>query len=376
MEATYFEFEFIKKLNTENKTNNLLISPIGIEIILSLCLNGAEGATQREMIELLKHQTKEETNDNANKIISELDKNEIVKIANGILTKIQPSELFIRKGKEVYKANIDKLKNYNNINKWVMNKTNNKIKKIIDNLSPDVMMVLLNAIYFEAFWKIQFDINHTYEKEFKNIDDSKEYVDLMFLRGEKLPYYENEFLMAVKLDYNIPDNSINAIVILPKDETYLEQGINYVIESLDDNLFYTIVENLNKESNITKVNFYLPKYELEYNTNINEILKELGMKKAFEKEAEFKGICFSHELNLFINQVIQKNYINVNEKGTQACSASELEIMLESYLTKDETAKDFIANRPFLFILRNEKCPKGHDIIFFNKICNLTKENK
>ena len=376
MEATYFEFEFIKKLNMENKTNNLLISPIGIEIILSLCLNGAEGTTQREMRELLKHQTIEETNDNANKIISELDKNEIVRIANGILTKIQPSELFIRKGKEVYKANIDKLKNYNNINKWVMNKTNNKIKKIIDNLSPDVMMVLLNAIYFEAFWKIQFDINHTYEKEFKNIDDSKEYVDLMFLRGEKLPYYENEFLMAVKLDYNIPDNSINAIVILPKDETYLEQGINYVIESLDDNLFYTIVENLNKESNITKVNFYLPKYELEYNTNINEILKELGMKKAFEKEAEFKGICFSHDLNLFINQVIQKNYINVNEKGTQACSASELEIMLESYLTKDETAKDFIANRPFLFILRNEKCPKGHDIIFFNKICSLKKENQ
>ena len=376
MVESYFEFDFIKKLNMKNKTKNLLVSPLGIEIIISLCSNGAEGLTQEEMIKLFKYQTLDEVNSNANKIVNELDKDNVVKIANGILTKIHPNDKFIIKGRNEYKSNIEELKNYNNVNKWVMNKTNGKIKKIIDNLSPDVMMVLLNAIYFEAFWKIQFDINHTYEKEFKNIDDSKEYVDLMFLRGEKLPYYENEFLKAVKLDYNIPDNSINAIVILPKDETYLEQGINYVIESLDDNLFYTIVENLNKESNITKVNFYLPKYELEYNTNINEILKELGMKKAFEKEAEFKGICFSHDLNLFINQVIQKNYINVNEKGTQACSASELEIMLESYLTKDETAKDFIANRPFLFILRNEKCPKGHDIIFFNKICNLTKENK
>ena len=372
MEESSFEFEFIKKLNIKNKEKNLLISPIGIEILLSLCSNGAEGLTQKEMIKILKYKDVDEANINANKILNELDKNDVVKIANGILTKIHPNDKFIIKGLNDYKSNIDELKNYNNVNKWVMNKTNGKIKKIIDNLSPDVMMVLLNAIYFEAFWKKQFDINHTYNKEFYNIDSSKENIDLMFLRGEKLNYYENDDLKAVKLDYNIPDNLINAIAILPKNEQFLEQSINDIIENLDDNLFYNIVENLNKKSNITKVNLYLPKFELEYNIDLNEILKDLGMLKAFQKEAEFKGI--SSKLNLFINKILQKNYINVNEKGTQACSASELEIMLESYLTKDETAKDFIANRPFLFILRNEKCPKGHDIIFFNKICNLKKE--
>ena len=372
MEESSFEFEIIKKLNLRNKGKNLLVSPIGIEILLSLCSNGAEGLTQKEMIKILKYKNVDEANSNANKIINELDKNDVVKIANGILTKIHPNEKFIIKGLNDYKSNIDELKNYNNVNKWVQNKTNGKIKKIIDHLSPDVMMVLLNAIYFEAFWKIQFDINHTYNKEFYNIGGSKENIDLMFLRGEKLSYYENDDLKAVKLDYNIPDNSINAIAILPKNEKFLEQSINDLIENLDDNLFYNIVENLNKESSITKVNLYLPKFELEYDINLNEILKDLGMLKAFERDAEFQGI--SNKLKLFINKILQKNYINVNEKGTQACTASELEIMLESYLTKDETAKDFIANRPFLFILRNEKCPKGHDIIFFNKICNLKKE--
>lgn len=372
MEESSFEFKFIKQLNTKNKEKNLLVSPIGIEIILSLCSNGAEGLTQKEMIKLLKYNTLDETNDNANKIMNELEKNDIVKIANGILTKIRPNEKFVLKGLKDYKSHIDELKNYNNVNKWVMEKTNGKIKKIIDKLSPDVMMVLLNAIYFEAFWKKQFDINHTYIKEFYNIDNSKENVELMFLRGEKLNYYENDDLKAVKLDYNIQDNSINAIAILPKSEQYLEQSINDLIENLDDNLFYNIVENLNKESSITKVNLYLPKYELDFEINLNEILKELGMSKAFERDAEFQGI--NSKLKLFINKILQKNYINVNEKGTQACSASELEIMLESYLTKDETAKDFNANRPFLFFLRNEKLPKGHDIIFFNKICNLKKE--
>ena len=372
MEESSFEFEFIKKLNLRNKDKNILVSPIGIEILLSLCSNGAEGSTQNEMMKILKYKNIDEINNNANKIIDELDKNDVVKIANGILTKIHPNEKFIIKGLNDYKSNIDELKNYNNVNKWVMNKTNGKIKKIIDHLSPDVMMVLLNAIYFEAFWKKQFDINHTYNKEFHNIDNSKENIDLMFLRGEKLNYYENDDLKAVKLDYNIPDNSINAIAILPKNEQFLEQSINELIENLDDNIFYDIVENLNKESSITKVNLYLPKFELEYDINLNETLKELGMLKAFERDAEFQGI--SNKLKLFINKILQKNYINVNEKGTQACTASEIEIMLESYLTKDETAKDFIANRPFLFILRNEKCPKGHDIIFFNKICNLKKE--
>ena len=374
MVESYFEFDFIKKLNLKNKAKNLLVSPLGIEIIISLCSNGAEGLTQEEMIKLFKYQTLDEVNSNANKIVNELDKDNIVKIANGILTKIHPNDKFIIKGRNEYKSNIEELKNYNNVNKWVMNKTNGKIKKIIDNLSPDVMMVLLNAIYFEAFWKKQFDINHTYSKEFYNFDNSKQYVDLMFLRGEKLSYYENDDIKAVKLDFNIPDNSINAIVILPKNDKFLEDSINYIIEIFDENLFYNIVENLNKESSITKVNLYLPKFELEYDVNLNEVLKKLGMIKAFEREAEFKGI--SNKLKLFINQIIQKNYININEKGTQACSASELEIMLESYLTKDEAAKDFIANRPFLYILRNEKCPKGHDIIFFNKICSLKKENQ
>ena len=200
MVESYFEFDFIKKLNLKNKTKNLLVSPLGIEIIISLCSNGAEGLTQEEMIKLFKYQTLDEVNSNANKIVNELDKDNVVKIANGILTKIHPNDKFIIKGRNEYKSNIEELKNYNNINKWVMNKTNNKIKKIIDNLSPDVMMVLLNAIYFEAFWKKQFDINHTYSKEFYNFDNSKQYVDLMFLRGEKLSYYENDDIKAVKLD--------------------------------------------------------------------------------------------------------------------------------------------------------------------------------
>mgnify|MGYP002627294600 CR=1 FL=1 len=371
MSESYFQFELIKKLNLENKTNNFVISPIGIELIISLCSNGAEGTTQQQMIELLKHQTIDEVNNIAKKMLVESEKNEKVKIANGILTKINAEKNFFEKGTKDYEAKIEILEDYNTVNKWVNEKTNGKIKSIIENLSPDVMIVLLNAIYFEAFWKEKFNINHTYEKEFFNIDNTKIYINLMFLRGKPLNYYEDDIIKAVKLDYDIKDNSINAIVILPKNEDLLEKNMNELIENLNEEIFYKIVDKLNEENSKTKVNLYLPKFEIENNFNISEILKNLGMVKAFMKEAEFKGI--STKLKLFINKVLQKNYINVNEDGTQACSITELEVMLESYLTKDETAKDFIANRPFLFILRNEQCPKGHDIIFFTKVCKFNK---
>ena len=371
MSESYFQFELIKKLNLENKTNNFIISPLGIELIISLCSNGAEGVTQQQMLELLKHQTIDEVNNIAKKMLVESEKNEKVKIANGILTKIKAEKNFFEKGTNDYEAKIEILEDYNTVNKWVNEKTNGKIKSIIENLSPDVMIVLLNAIYFEAFWKVKFDIHHTYEKEFFNIDNTKIYINLMFLRGKPLNYYEDDYLKAVKLDYDINDNSLNAIAILPKNEVALEKNMNELIDKLNDEMLYKIVDKLNNENSKTKVNLYLPKFEIENNFNISEILKQLGMLKAFTKEAEFKGI--SNKLKLFINKVLQKNYINVNEDGTQAYSITELEVMLESYLTKDETAKDFIANRPFIFIIRNEQCPKGHDIIFFTKVCKFNK---
>ena len=304
-----FEFELIKQLNSENQKENFVISPLGLELVLSLCSNGAEGTTQKEIINLLKYKNIEEVNNNAKEIMKELIENKEIKLAMGILTKIHPKEKFKLKGKE-YGANLEELKNYNNVNKWVMTKTNNKIKKIIENLSPDVVMVLLNAIYFEAFWKIKFDMNHTYNREFFNIDETKVYINLMFLRGTLLNYYENDDLKAVKLDYDIKDNSINAIVILPKREDYLEENINDLIKNMDNDLYQNIIDNLNNDNSKTKVNFYLPKFEMEYNNIFNEILKNLKMKKAFTKYAEFKGIIDKYEL--FINQILQKNYININ----------------------------------------------------------------
>ena len=369
---SYFDFDLIKSINEKNKLNNYIISPIGLEIILSLCINGAKGHTQKEILNILKYKSIGEVNNISYNIISELNKKQEIKLANGILTKIHPKDKYIRIGKEKYDANIEELKNYIHVNKWVSDKTNNKITEIIDYLSPNVMMILLNAIYFEAFWAIKFDMNQTYDKEFFNIDETKTIVELMFLRDELLNYYENDTLKAVKLNYDIKYKSLNAIIILPKNEDYLEENITNLIENFDSDIYYDIINNLDNDKSKTRVNFFMPKFKLEFKYDMKKILEDMGMKKAFTKEAEFNNI--SEKMKLFVNQVLQKNYINVNEEGTQACSITELEVVLECYVVKAENAKDFIANRPFIFILRDGECPKGHDIILFTKICRFNQK--
>ena len=368
MNSNNIEIELIKKINGQNKINNFIISPIGIEIILSLCSNGAEGETQKEILQFLNYNNMEEANQKSKEILQQLLKNEdCIKMANAILTKISAKQKFIKIGVTDYNAKIEELKNYEHVNKWAKNKTNNKIVQIIDSLSPKVLMILLNAIYFEAFWSLQFDQKQSYDEEFFNINQSEVKsinTIMMLLNGKLLNYYENDYMKAVKLNYKINNGSINAIIILPKE------NINSFIQSFNNEKYEEIIEGLKKDK--IKVNLLLPTFEIEYKIDIAEILSDLGIRKAFTQKAEFKGI--SDKIPLNIGQVLHKNYINVNEKGTQAASVTELDVILECYRTRDPNGKDFIANKPFIFLIRNEECPKGKDILFFTKICKIEKK--
>ena len=361
------EIDLIKELNEKNKEENLVFSPLGIEIILSFFSNGAEGETLKEILKLLKYKNIEEVNKKSKEIIDELNKNEeIIKIANAILTKVKAKDKFIKIGKDYYDAKVETLKNFDSVNKWARAKTKNNINKIIDSLLPDIIMVLLNALYFEAFWVIKFDKNDSKEKPFYNLDKESEEVKttMMFLRGTKLNYYENTYLQAVKLKYE-KATSFNAIIILPK-EGY---GINHLIGQFDNKMYEEIIEGLKNEE---KLNVELPKFEIEFKVELSDILQKLGIEKAFTNDAELKGICDKSPIH--INNVIQKNYINVNEEGTQAYSVTELEVILECFKDKDPNSKDFIVNRPFIFLIRDELLPKGRDILFFTKLCKAIEE--
>lgn len=369
------EIELIKKINEQNKEQNFTVSPIGLEIILSLLSNGAEGETQKEILQLLNYEDIDKANNSSKEIIDECQKNdEVLKIASAILTKVKSKTTFITNARENYDAMIDELKNFETINNWAKKKTKNTINKIIESLPPEVLMILLNAIYFEAEWEKKFDQNLSYDREFMNLDKAslKVRTNMLFYRGESLNYYENDEIEAVKLNYKSKNKSIYAIVILPKT-----LNLNLYISNIFDKEKYDeIIEGLSDEKEKVNVNFIMPKFEMEYKIDFCNILKELGMKKAFTDEAELEGI-YNHKSNvpIHVGQVIQKNFIKTNENGTQAGSVTELDVILECYMDLDPQAKNFICNKPFLFIIRDEQLPKDRDIIFFTKFCKVEKNN-
>ena len=141
------EIKLIQKINEKdnNKDENLVFSPIGLEIILSLCSNGAEGETQKEILKVLNYKNIKEANEMSKKIIEEFEKSdEVLKIANSVLTKVRAKEDFIKKGTNDYDAKIEELRHYRQVNEWAKKKTKNNIVRIIDKVPPNVIMILLN----------------------------------------------------------------------------------------------------------------------------------------------------------------------------------------------------------------------------------------
>ena len=314
-------------------------------------------------IVILNYKNLEEANKISKDIVDQAKKDQkTLSIATGVLTKVAPNQSFVKRGGSDYDAKIDELQNYHTVNLWAKEKTNGNIVNIIDSIQPNVLMVLVNAIYFEAFWQTQFDPKNNLDKDFFNLGNEHNQVkaSMLFYRGKQLNYYENDEIQAIKLDYDQKAPSVKAIIILPK-----KKDIDSFIQDFTSHKYEEIVEGL---KNQTKVNLYLPKFEIEFKIQLKDILENLGIHKAFTKEADFKKLC---EKPLHIGQVLQKNYICVNEKGTQATSFTEMEVILESTKEGDPLAKDFLANKPFIFMLRNEQFPKEHDILFFAKYCKI-----
>ena len=151
------QLEFIKKLNEEKREENFLLSPIGLEMVLSLSASGAAGKTQEELLKSLNCEKIEDAIKMSEDIINALEKDKNnIKLANVILSRAKMVKSTFTNTVDKLKAKIEELKDVNCVNKWVNEKTNGKIPNIIDIIPEEIIMILLSASYFEANWKIQF----------------------------------------------------------------------------------------------------------------------------------------------------------------------------------------------------------------------------
>jgi len=351
--ACSFQTSFLRQINMEYKNKNVVISPLSAYQVLGLTSNGAKGRTLQEMLSTLQNASLEELNQINTAIIKTIKKFTSLEIANAVMTKVSPTRSFINAA-HMYEATVETLRDVAQVNNWCNLKTHGKIKKIIEELDKDAIMVLLNAIYFKGTWYKEFNRDLTTKKTFYNFGDKKRgvKVDTMSIT-EKFNYYEDKSVQIIELPYT--KDSMSAYIILP-DET---KDINRYIEELTDEKLNILLKRMSTQTLVLE----LPKFELEFSAELNKCLQKLGMLLAFGENADFSALIPGG--GAYISKVIQKSYLKVDEQGTEAASSTAV------IIRKNGPVLSMLVDRPFLFLLKNGQLPADHNMIMMAKVSEL-----
>ena len=341
--------DLFKAMSKESKNKDLLISPLSIELALAMTANGAKGQTKEEMEKLLcGDMTVEELNLYLNNYVSLLptDNKYKMHIANSIWfrdeeDRLTVNEAFLEKNKDYYGAQIFK-KNFNDsqtvtdINDWVNNNTDGMIDKIVEGISSDTVMYLINALCFDAEWEKQYLLSDIVKRDFTNISAETKKVDMM--HSEESYYIETENAKGFMKHYK--DKKYSFVALLPN-----ENDIYGYIDSLTPEYIESALDNVQIKGGYA----VMPKFSYEYELSMNGVLKSLGMPTAFDGEkADFTDMATSTRGNIFIGDVLHKTFIQVDELGTKAGAVTKVEMtdecapMYEWVITLD---------RPFVYMI-------------------------
>ncbi len=347
-----FGLELFQKVYTSETTyENIMVSPLSVSLALAMTYNGANGATQTAMEKTLKVNglSPEEINASYRDLVEALKDLDypkvLLEIANAIFYRqdFEVEDAFVNINNDYYQAEVSPLdfakeeQALETINGWVAQKTHDKIKTIINQITPQQVMFLLNAIWFKGTWQKEFNEESTEKRPFYPDAGGTVQTETM-QRLDTLLYTSNDLFSAVQLPYG--KGNYNMYVFLPHQEKELED----IIHQLDEDNWQTWMEGF-EETN--SVDIKLPRFKYKYEIKLNDVLTDMGMGVAFTGAADFTGI--NRQGNLNIDYVKHKSFIEVNEEGTEAAAVTVVAIELTSVGQPEKVP--FYVNRPFFYAI-------------------------
>lgn len=358
-----FAFDFFKEIAVNAEEENYMVSPVSLSLALSMAYNGATSDTKTAFENTLKYDqaSLEEINTVNQALIQNLASQSSgarFEIANSswIRDGFTVKQDFIKRLEDYYYATSDVL-NFNDptavdiINDWVSDKTHGKIDKIVESIPGNAVLYLINALYFNAKWKYEFKTKDSKEDDFNLLSDEKKKVTFMNMNST-LDYFENDLFSSVILPYK--EDKFNMVILLPQKG----KGIQDIVKEMDQENW----TNWQSEYKSRNIRISMPKFKFSYKESLNESLQAMGLGIAFSNSATFNNI--SNSL-LKISKVLQKTYIDVNEKGTEAAAVTSIEIVNTSL----PTYQLFLANKPFLFAITEKET---NSICFIGKLGDPT----
>lgn len=343
---TEFALEMMKREISDD--TNTLISPYSVMQALAMTANGADGETKAEMEKVLGGMSIDRLNKYLyTQRVSQPD-GESCKLstansiwsrdAEGLFT-VNPD--FLQKNADYYGADFFAAPfdstTVKDINNWVSEKTDKMITELVKDISPYTLMYLINAVAFDAKWLEPYMENDVADSYFTDYKGDVQTARMMY--STEPCYLEGENAEGFMKYYSGKRYAFAAI--LPDEGIALSDYIN----SLTSDELNRILS----EPQITDVSAGLPKFEYDFDTQLNETLKDMGMPAAFDpEEADFTKMA-AINAHLFISSVIHKTHIEVTEAGTRAAAVTGVEMSTDSI--KPVPDKEIILNRPFIYAI-------------------------
>ncbi len=340
-----FAFEFVRRVN-EGRKKSFVISPLSMQFLLGMILDGARGETADEICRVLGYEAGDVQAADAFALsmleqLPAVDKETTLSIADAVFVNNRCSILDSYRTSVVqnYDATVSDLdfsdvgEATNRINQWCSDHTNGMITHVLDQVDATVLAYLMNAVYFKSRWKEPFPADATSQEKFLDEEGKESTVPMMKNAGSFL-YQENEHFSAVRLPYG--NGAFQMTVILPQKGRTVQD----VVSVLDAHGWSEITDL----GFMREVDVWLPRFETKFHIDLNQLLIEMGMPTAFEElKADFGAMS---PQALFLSQVMQDAVIKVDEEGTEAAAVST-----GMFATSVPQYSTFHADHPFLYLI-------------------------
>ena len=340
-----------------NKTmgmNSRVVSPLSVTYLMSMLANGADGETQQQILatlgwagEGIQQPSLQDINDYSRMLIEKtarLDKAVTVEIANYVAVnkEFKLNSKFQKSVERDYKAGVESLNftspsTLKHINDWCNDRTHGMIPSIINELDPDAVSYLMNAIYFNGTWKDKFSKEETKQEMFRGYTRDIQYVDMMHRHGEYF-YADGDGYSAVSIPYG--NGTFRMTVILPSEGSFLRD----VMASMDGGKFQALQRSMEK----CNVDLKIPRFTTEVDLPLNDIISALGAPLIFSSQADFSQFARG---DFYVSKMFQKAKIEVSEEGTKAAAVTAAIMMMSAVRPEKKRNVVFHADSPFAYII-------------------------
>lgn len=339
----------IRLAQTGFKDNeNLLLSPLSILCALAMTANGAKEQTRAQMEEIFGLSV-DELNSYLHWYISTIPQGEKYKLllANSIWftedSRFTPEQDFLQinadyYGADLYSAPFDHT-TLDAINHWVEEKTDGMIDEVLNDIPPEAVMYLINALTFDAEWSSVYEKHDVHNRVFTKEDGTEQNIELMYALESR--YLSDDLATGFIKHYK--SRSYAFVALLPREGISIEE----YLRSLTGERLRILLDGVQN----TPVRTAIPKFETQYSTELSEILTSMGMTDAFHPQnADFSALGTSTAGNIFISRVLHKTFISVSEQGTKAGAVTVVEPADGAAMEPDKLQEVYL-DRPFVYLL-------------------------